>query len=214
MSRTHYLVIGAGGHASVVAETLIAGGGEVIGFVDREPGTKLLGLPVFSESRDLAGFDRNLIQLAIGIGGTRGGTPGRLRAGLMERLSRDGWTIADVVHPAAVLSPSARLGKGVQILARAIVQPNTLIGEGTIVNTAAVVEHDTIIGNHCHISIGAILCGNVTAGANSHIGAGACVREGVMIGSDVTIGIGAVVVSDCTNGSVFFGNPAREANRT
>ncbi|WIW95935.1 acetyltransferase [Altererythrobacter rubellus] len=214
MGRPHYLVIGAGGHARVVADALIAGGGEVIAFIDREPGAELLGRPVLSESRDLVEFDRAAIQLAIGVGGTRGGAPGILRAGLIERLSREGWMIADVIHPAAAISPSARLGEGVQVLARAVVQPNALIGDGTIVNTAAVVEHDAIVGSHCHISIGAILSGGVTVGANSHIGAGACIREGVTIGRDVTIGMGAVVLGDCPGGSVFFGNPAREANRT
>ncbi|MBL0914652.1 MAG: acetyltransferase [Sphingopyxis sp.] len=214
MSRPHYLVIGAGGHASVVADALIAGGGEVIAFIDRDAGAELLGRPVLSEARDLAGFGRTLVRLAIGVGGTRGGAPGTLRAGLIERLSGEGWTIADVVHPSATLSSSARLGQGVQLMARAVVQPNALIGDGTIVNTAAVVEHDAIVGSHCHISIGAILCGGVTVGANSHIGADASVREGVTIGRDVTIGMGAVVLGDCADGSVFFGNPAREANRT
>jgi|TARA_R100001244_G_scaffold6593_16_gene8054 sugar O-acyltransferase (sialic acid O-acetyltransferase NeuD family) len=214
MSRPHYLVIGAGGHASVVADALIAGGGEVIAFIDREPGAELLGRPVLSEARDLAGFDRTLIRLAIGVGGTRGKVPGTLRAGLIKRLSGEGWMIADVIHPAATLSPSTRLGQGVQLMARAVMQPNAQIGDGTIVNTAAVVEHDAIVGSHCHISIGAILCGGVTVGANSHIGAGACVREGVTIGCDVTIGMGAVVLGDCPDGSIFFGNPAREANQT
>lgn len=214
MNQPQYLVIGAGGHASVVAEALLAGGGEVVAFIDHRPGAELLGRPVLSESRDLAGFSRTLFQLAIGVGGTRGGTLGMLRAGLIERLSGDGWTITDVIHPAAILSPSARLGQGVQLMARAVVQPKAVIGDGTIVNTAAVVEHDTIVGSNCHISIGAILCGGVTVGVNSHIGAGACVREGVTIGRDVTIGMGAVVLADCADGSVFFGNPAREANRT
>jgi len=214
MSNLQYLIVGAGGHASVVADALIAGGGEVIAFIDREPGEELLGRAVLSEAGDLAKFDRTLIQLAIGIGGTLGGAPGSLRAALIERLSGEGWIIADVIHPSASLSPCARLGQGVQLMARAVVQPNAKIGDGTIVNTAAVVEHGAIVGSHCHISIGAILCGGVSVGANSHIGAGACVREGVTIGRDVTIGMGAVVLGDCPDGSVVFGNPAREENRT
>lgn len=214
MSRPHYLIFGAGGHASVVADALIASGGEVIAFIDREPGVELLGRPVLSEARDLARFDRTRVQLAIGIGGTRGGAPGALRARLMKRLSDEGWMLADVIHPSATVSPNARFGQGVQLMARAVVQPNTKIGDGAIINTAAIVEHGAIVGTHSHISIGAMLCGNVTVGPNSHIGAGACVREGVTIGRDVTIGIGAVVLRDCKDGSVFFGNPAREANQT
>lgn len=212
MSRPRYLVIGAGGHARVVAEALISGGGEVVAFIDREPGHELLGRPVLSETRDLPGFDRTLVKLAIGIGGTQGGAPCALRARLTDSFSSTGWIIADVIHPAATLSSSARLGQGVQLLARSVVQSNAMIGDGTVINTAAVIEHDTTVGSHCHISIGAILCGGVSVDANSHVGAGACVREGVKIGRNTTIGMGAVVLCDCPAGSVFFGNPAREAS--
>lgn len=214
MSRLQYLVIGAGGHAAVVADALIAAGGDVVAFIDRQARAELLGVPVLDEARDMAGFDRNLVQLVMGVGGTRGGSPGHVRAGLTSRFTAEGWAIADVVHPSATIAPSARLGRGVQLLARSVIQPNAAIGDGTIVNTAAVVEHDAIVGGYCHISIGAILCGGVKVGAHSHIGAGATVREGVAIGGDVTIGMGAVVLEDCADGSIYFGNPAREANRT
>ena len=48
MSHGRIALIGAGGHAAVVASTLVAAGKEVAGFFDDEPsfwGTQILGIP-------------------------------------------------------------------------------------------------------------------------------------------------------------------------
>lgn len=216
MSRFGHLIIGAGGHAKVVADALIADGALVLGFVVRDPvpAARLMGLPLLDESRDLPGFDRATVRLAMGIGGVGGAPLDTGRAALAAALMAQGWSFAMVRHPAATVAASARLGTGVQLLARAVVQPDAAVGDGTIVNTAAVIEHDCNVGRHCHISIGTILCGDVRVGDGAHVGAGAVVREGIAIGEAATIGVGAVVVADCAAGQTYYGNPARRAERT
>jgi sugar O-acyltransferase (sialic acid O-acetyltransferase NeuD family) len=216
VSAYGHLIIGAGGHAKVVADALLAAGVPVLGFVVEKPvvaDARLMGLPLFHQERDLPRFDRSLTRLAMGLGGTCGTALDSGRAALSAELLAQGWTFASVRHPAAVVAASAQLGSGVQLLTRAVVQPDAQIGDGSIINTAAVVEHDSIVGRFCHISIGAIMCGNVCVGDGSHVGAGAVVREGISIGNAATIGIGAVVVADCAAGQTYYGNPARQATR-
>jgi sugar O-acyltransferase (sialic acid O-acetyltransferase NeuD family) len=151
------------------------------------------------------------VQLAVGIGGVRGES---LRRRIHERLKAAGWTLAAVRHPSAIVSPSAQLGEGVQVMAGAIVQPGARIGDGAIVNTAAVVEHDCDVGAFVHVAPRALLCGDVRVGAGTHVGAGAVVRQAAVIGEGVVIAAGAVVVRDFPGPGMLAGVPAAAMDRT
>jgi sugar O-acyltransferase (sialic acid O-acetyltransferase NeuD family) len=204
------IVIGAGGHAAVVADALQAAGVNVLGFTDADATkhqSRQCGLPVLgSDATVLAGSDRNDVLLANGIGGVRGTDA---RRALQLRLQEAGWRFATVIHPTAIVSRHARIGDGVQLLAGSIVQASAVIGEGSIVNTAAIVEHDADVGEYVHVAPRALLCGAVTVGNYSHIGAGAVVRQGIRLGRHTLVASGAVVVKDFDGGGELVGMPAR-----
>lgn len=213
MTTLPILIIGAGGHARVVADALVRAGSIVTGFIEKDEsrkGQEMLGIPILGGEDVLARFDRAAVRLVVGIGSAGARSALEIRQQLCERLRGDGWTMAGVCHPAAIISPSARVADDAQIMAGAIVQTGADIGTGTIVNTRAVVEHDSVIGNYSHISIGAILCGETRIGSRAHIGAGAVVRQQISLGDDIAIGVGAVVVSDHSGGATLIGNPAKE----
>jgi sugar O-acyltransferase (sialic acid O-acetyltransferase NeuD family) len=210
------IIVGAGGHAIVVADALLAAGARVLGFTDADPsrhGLTLCGLPVLGDDRVLDGHTPKSVQLANGIGGvgSRRGEP--LRRNVQQRLAAMGWTFVSVRHPSAVVSPFAHVGAGAQLLAACVVQPGAQVGEGCIVNTAAVVEHDVTLGAWVHIAPRALACGNAAVGARSHVGAGAVLRQGLTLGADSVVGAGAVVVKDCAGGGVLVGVPARLVGR-
>ena len=76
MSTLPVIVVGAGGHALVVADALLAGGHQVLGFVDPDTtkaGTPMLGLPVFGSDAELHRFTPDAVVLANGIGGVGDG---------------------------------------------------------------------------------------------------------------------------------------------
>ena len=114
-----------------------------------------------------------------------------------------------VVHPARSVSPSARLGRGCQILAGSVVNTRAVLGDNVIVNTAAVVEHDCLLGDDVHVATGAKLAGGVAVGRGSMIGLGAAVLQGLRIGENAVVGAGAVVVENVPGGVVVAGVPAR-----
>lgn len=204
------IIIGAGGHAAVVADALMVAGIEVIGFTDRDAarhGSLYCGLPVRGDDESvLSGYAAKDVLLANGIGGV-GST--ELRQKVQMGLEQRGWQFATVRHPTAIVSPQAKIAASVQLLAGSIVQVGAEIGSGTIVNTAAVVEHDCTVGSFVHVAPRALLCGNVKVSSSSHIGAGAVVKQGVSLGPNTLVGAGAVVVRDFAGDGVLVGVPAR-----
>ncbi|USU14102.1 acetyltransferase (plasmid) [Sphingomonadaceae bacterium OTU29THOMA1] len=209
MKNIAVVVIGAGGHACVVADALIASGRDIVAFAETDPdkiGTTLMGRPILAQDC-LGDFgSRESHQLANGIGGVR---DTKLRRRVQNDLSEAGWRFVTVCHPAATVSSHAVIAEGVQLLAGSIVQVGARIGQGAIINTGAIVEHDCAIGEWTHIAPAATLCGDATIGAGSIVGARAVVIQGMRIGDNTLIGAGAVVVRDFGGGGILYGVPAR-----
>lgn len=205
------IVIGAGGHARVVADALVCAGAKVLGFTDSDAslwGRLLQGLPVLGGDDVLTRHDPGAVTLVNGLGmiDARSAT---LRRRVQEVLTSRGWTFTAVRHPSAIVSPRAGLASDVQVLAGAVIQTGASVGTGTIINTRAVIEHDATLGDWSHVAPGAVICGNVRIGAFTHVGAGATVRQALHIGARCLIGIGAAVVSGQSDGACVVGVPAR-----
>jgi len=203
--------IGAGGHARVVIEILrLMGGYDLAGLLDSRPelqGAQVLGVPVLGDDSLLPGlYAQGVRHVFIGVGGT-GDTRPRRR--LYELARGLGFEIVAAIHPQAVLSPSAQIGRGPTVMAGAVINAAARLGENVIVNSGAIVEHDCVIGNHVHIASGARLASTVHVGDSAHIGLGACVRQCVRIGAGAIVGAGAVVVKDVPDDAVVVGVPAR-----
>jgi sugar O-acyltransferase (sialic acid O-acetyltransferase NeuD family) len=203
------IIVGAGGHAVVVADALLASGKKVLGFVDSDTtlhGQLLCGFPVLGADAALTDFDTSSVTLANGIGGARGEV---LRSVVQKKLEATGWRFTSVQHPSAVVSPFAKLGAGTQLMAHCVVQPRAQIAAGCIINTAAVVEHDVEMGVFVHVACNATVCGNVKVGAHSHIGASAVILQGVHLGDSTLVGAGAVVTNSHAGKQTLVGVPAR-----
>ena len=98
-----------------------------------------------------------------------------------EALARPDAVFPVLIHPDAVISPSAHIGCGTIVMAGVVVQADAVIGDHVILNTGCTVDHDCVIGDYAHIAPGAHLCGNV------HVGDGALVGVGVGIAPNTDI---------------------------
>jgi UDP-perosamine 4-acetyltransferase len=204
------LGLGAGGHGSVVVETIRAAGGyDVVGFLDPRPelvGSDVVGVPVLGDDDELPRlYDDGVSHAFIGLGGAADTRP---RRRLYELARSHGFTVVSVVHPSAVVSNSATVGSGATVLAGALVNTSARLGENVLVNTGAIVEHDCVVGDHVHLSTGSTLAAGVEVGEGAHIGAGSTVIQGVTIGGGSVVGAGAVVIRDVAPRTVVVGVPA------
>lgn len=211
MKSRRFLLLGGGGHASVVADAMRAGGHEVMGFVDDGPltpmATERIGAPFLGGTPqlwDLLGTIDEPVELFPAVGSNSD------RLNLIETLERHRQPQAPpIAHPSAYISETARLEPLVFVGPRAIVNPGAFVGRGAMINSGSIVEHDCSIGNLAHIAPGAILCGAAKVGTSALIGAGAVVLPGVTIGNGATLGAGAVANKDVPEGHISMGVPAR-----
>lgn len=190
------VLIGAGGHGHVLLATIEQLDGWVIGISDLKlgPGSATRGgQPVMQEDEILQRCPPDQVLLVNGVGSV--GVP-QPRHDVFLRWRARGYRFATIVHPSAIVAPSADLGEGAQIMAGAVIQNDVRIGENALVNTRASVDHDCDIGDSVHVAPGVTISGGVGVGPLSHVGTGASIVQGVRIGRRTMIGAGAVIVGN------------------
>lgn len=200
------VLLGAGGHARVLAALARADGHLVLGVCDPTLAANAVSrwedLDVLGNDDALDPLRPDRVALMLGIGQLETGT---LRERMYASWRARGYDFPTLVHPAAWVAPSVVLGAGVQVMAGAVIQPGCVIGENSIVNTRAAVDHDCRIGCNVHVAPGATLCGTVTVEDGAFIGAGATVIQGVRVGACAVVGAGVTLVRDLTPRSTIIG---------
>lgn len=210
METRPFIIIGGGGHATVLYWTLVECGKNVMGFIDRNSKAPLLmkrGLNYLGTDEDLRKYSSKDVFLVNGIGSVKSSKP---RADLYNRFNALGYDFPEIIHPSAIVGRDCLIGKGAQIMAGAVLQPGCIIGHNCIVNTRVCIDHDSLIGDHSHIASGAVLSGQVQTGTGVHVGAGATIIQCITVGSHSVIGAGAVVVKNVDQNVVVTGVPARQ----
>lgn len=202
MTNSKLYVLGGGGHAKVVIDSLRAGGATIDGLIDPrlEVGTRVLGVPVIGGDEWMDKLDPNEARLANGVGAT---VKSRVNRKLFDLWSAKGFAFVSVMHPSAIIGAEVELAQGCQIMAGAILQPHAKIGTGTVINTAASIDHDCVVGAHCFIAPMVALCGGAAVGEGSFVGAGATLLPGVKVGNNALIAAGVVVDTDVADGDYF-----------
>jgi sugar O-acyltransferase (sialic acid O-acetyltransferase NeuD family) len=205
MNHKKVIVIGAGGHAKVVASTLMAAGHQVVSFYDddlQKKGTHISGIPVVGPINELKYGDFS--HAIIGVG------QNEKRKRLAEELNLDWIT---VVHPYAWVHPDVSLGIGTVVCAGAIIQPSSQIGSHVIINTKASVDHDCCVGDYVHMAL-SHLAGGATAQEGAFLALGSIVFPGVQVGAWATVSAGSVAMRDVIPNSTVAGVPARLIKET
>jgi len=193
----------------VVADACRALGWEVVGFLAEEGLTSDSPEPdgkVFRIKREekLDPKKHGTKTVALGIGNNEA------RAWWCEKLVQDGFELPPILHPAAWVSPSAKIGEGVFVGAGAVIQAGAVLGKASLINSNATVEHHAEIGEGAHVGPGAVLAGLAKVGQLSMVGAGAVLKDRVAVGKFCTVGAGAAVIKNVPDKSTVAGVPAKQ----
>ena len=135
------------------------------------------------------------------------------RRAYVEQVEGFGIEFATLLHPSAVVAPSAQLGAGCVVSAGVVIGAHTRIGDHAILNRGVLVGHHTSIGSCVTLSPAANVAGCVEIGDGAFLGMGATVIDRRRVGAGALLAAGAVVVRDVPEGVRVQGVPARVAER-
>ena len=209
--KERIVLIGGGQHCGVVLYNIAAQGCyDAIGVLDEDAskigtivhGKKVLGTYAVDDLKRIQQeYQTNKFFISFGTM--------KYRKKTFEYMLDQGWEAVSIIHPDAVISPTAKIGKGVLIECGCLITPSPVIGDNVVVNTGSQINHDNIIGDHVYIASGVVLSGGVTIGENTLIDDGVIVTLGKKVGRNCLVGAGAVVTKDVIDGTIVYGNPAR-----
>jgi len=209
------VILGGGGHASVLLDILHQQNVDILAVVSPEAPAKSSNLANYKHLKnddDIFAFNPEDIELVNGIGfvpssGENGSCGDKqLRHRVFDYFKSHGYFFKTIVSDSALISPSSQFEEGVQIMHGCIIQTGATIKTNTIINTRAVIEHDCEIAEHNHIATGAILCGGVKTQNYVFIGAGATVIQSISVEENAMIAAGALVRKNITKNSRVYGN--------
>jgi sugar O-acyltransferase (sialic acid O-acetyltransferase NeuD family) len=124
-------------------------------------------------------------------------------------IKSKGGEFINLIHPTAIISPSAKIGKGVAVKAYSSIASDVTIGDFVYLQSAVIIGHDVIIESYCHVNSFAFFAGYVHVETLCTINAGAKLIQNVHVGSGATVGVGSVVLKKVKPNTTVFGIPAK-----
>lgn len=202
MIKDEIIIIGFGGHARSIADSIKSTGDyNIVGYtdiVDRRCQYNYLG----TDDNLKKIFDEGIPNAVIGIGFVDDYT---IRDNVIDKAKEIGFSFPTIIDTSAVIADDCFIGDGCFIGKNTVINAATVIDEFSIINTGAIIEHDNKIGAYSHIAVGALLCGEVSVGHHTLIGAGSTVIQCKNIGNNCIIGAGSLVIANVENNMKVYG---------
>ena len=157
------LIMGAGGFGQMVYETAQQTGQfQKIAFLDdASKDSRVIGKCV-----DYHAWLKNYPCAVAALGNNN------TRIKWTRELLDAGFTVPDIIHPTAIISPSVTMGEGCFVMQRAVLNTHVKLGQGCLINSGAIVDHDSIIGDGAHIGLGSVVKANCQVEAGRKVEAG------------------------------------------
>ena len=208
------IIIGAAQDGRVAAEVVedIGNKWNLLGYLDDDPkkqSIEINAVPVLGKTADIAKYDN--CYFIVVLGSPRDYS---VKKKIITKLGISLENYATIIHPSAIVSKYANIGRGSVIYPGVTIMANAEIGNHVFIASKTNVGHDTKIGDYVTISTLAAIAGNVTVEEGCYIGLNSSIRDGVTIGEWSLIGMGSVVVSDVPAYHVAVPNRARIMRKT
>lgn len=156
------LILGAGGFGQMIKETALVLGYEKVVFLDdAAKGEDVIGMCCDYVLR------HSEYPAAVAAFGNN-----KTRLFWTDKLLEEGYEVPAMVHPSAIVSPSATLEPGCFIMQRVVVNTHTRIERAALLNSGAVVDHDSIVCAGAHVGLGSVVKANCTIESGRKVEAG------------------------------------------
>ena len=200
------ILIGAGGHAKSVADSINKSEYELSGFIDSNKKGTHMGLPILgAEIEDIPNYEKYSYFVSIG--------DVEYRKLWFDRIRERGLSIINIIDSSAIISSSAKMGIRNFVGKMAVINADAEIGNNNVINTKALIEHECKVGDHNHLSTNSVINGNVIVGNSVFLGSSSVCNGQLKIGSNAIIGSGSVIIKNIPEKVTVVGVPARVIKR-
>ncbi len=196
------IIIGAGGFAKAVIDSLDHEKYEIKGFIDTFKIGEHQGYPILGENLNII-YEPNQYVYFIAIGDPD------CRALWMNLLEEKQLSTINVIDRTSIISERSKLGTCIYVGKMAIINCDSELEDGVVINTRALVEHGNYISYCTNVSTNVVLNGDVSVGIKSFIGSCTVVNGQLKIGNSSIIGSGSVVIRDIPDNVVVAGSPTK-----
>lgn len=206
--KKRLVIIGAGGHATSIANIALACGYSIECFIDKHKTSEsLLGTRIAPDIQNIKNPEDH--HYAIGIGDNHA------RQKLYENLTaeKNNLIFPPLIHPSATISFFTEIGEGTVIMPNSCIGPNSKVGKFCIINTHASLDHDCLMGDYSSLAPSATTGGKVIIGERTAICIASTIKHGLEIGSDCVVGASSLALHNISNNTVSYGIPAKEIRR-
>ena len=197
------IIIGAGGHAESVIDSVNNKEYRIVGLIDEfTKEESFMGIKVIGKSlKDLDNARKYCYFVAIGNNLDR--------KKWFNELQKNKLEVINIIDKTAIISHSAKIGRGCFIGKMSIVNAEATIGDNVVVNTKSLVEHGSKIESNVNLSTNVVLNGEVYVKEGTFLGSSSIVICQKTIGKNAIIGAGAVVIEDIPDDVTAVGVPAK-----
>jgi len=115
------------------------------------------------------------------------------RKKIIESLLEKGAEFTGLIHPTAIISPSAEIHSTTVISHNASVGAMAKLGKYNMLNSRCTIGHDSVLGDFNFISPQVAISGNTKIGDGNLIGTNACTIPGMTIGNNNKVAAGMVL---------------------
>jgi sugar O-acyltransferase (sialic acid O-acetyltransferase NeuD family) len=205
------VIVGAGGFAREVyrwaTQGLTANSYRMKGFLSHSPDdldAHSIDYPILGDPADYRPHPAEHFLFAIGDVAAK--------KTLVDALQARGARFMTLVHPTAIVAPSARLGEGAIVCPFALISDNVVLEDFVTLNFYASCGHDAVIGKYSILSPYATVNGGSRLEAEVFMGTHSTVTARRLVGRGAKISANSVVMHDVPPRTLVHGVPGRHSS--
>ena len=128
----------------------------------------------------------------------------QFRRTIIQNFLEKGARFATLIHPSAIVSPSAIVGEGCLVAHNASIGAKARVGNFNMLNSRCTIGHDSILGDFNFIGPQVVLSGFTKVGNNNMFGVNSATIPTIEIGDNNTIAAGMIITKTVKDNETHF----------